>query len=293
MKRTVIGLSAAAALAVSGTVTPMRAAAPTTRTIYFSVVDSKGVPMPGLTAADVTVKENGKDYAVEKVEPASGQIQLGIVVDDNGTGAFRGATGALVQGLFGKAEFEIVTVLQQVRRLTEFTGDGEKLKAVLSGPALGQRPGATDGNYLADGILDVGKDLEKRGAKRPAIVVLSASAADKSNAQSGDVLKQLKTTMATLYVVSLSSSMVTNADSANVDSNRALDDGPKQSGGKRLNVQSIAEVAGAVKAVADQLAGQYVLTYTVPDGVKINEKLQVQVKKSGATVMAPTKINDK
>jgi VWFA-related protein len=276
-----------------------RAAVPTARTIYLSVVDNKGVPVAGVTAADVTVKENNKEYPVEKFELATGPLQLGLIIDDNGTGAFRGVTAQFIQNLLGKAEFEVVTVMQQVRKLTEFTTDVNALKGAID--ALVQRPGASDGTYLTDGILEVGKDLESRKATRPAIVVITAAGPDRSNAQSGDVLRQLKTTMASFNVVSLSNAMVTNEGGGNnlgglmnqAEGNRALDEGPKQAGGKRYSVQKLADVAAALKIVSDQLASQYVLTYTLPDGVKPHERLQIQVKKGGTTVLAPTKINDK
>lgn len=273
-------------------------AAPASRTIYFSVVDNKGVPVPGLTAADVTVKENNKEYAVEKLAPATGPLQIAVVVDDNGTGAFRGITAGFIQNLLGKAEFEVITVLQQVRRLTDFTADVNLLKGAID--ALTQRPGGTDGSYLTDAILEAGKDLEKRAAPRPAIVVITAAGPDQSSAQSGDILRQLKTTMASLHVVSLSNAMMTPGGSSalggmidEAEGNRALDDGPKQSGGKRYSAQNAAGVVAALKVVSDQLASQYALSYTLPDGVKPHERLQIQVKKGGTTVMAPTKINDR
>ena len=74
---------------------------------------------------------------------------------------------------------------------------------------------------------------------------------------------------------------------------QVMGDGPKQSGGKRMTVTSMPEVTSAVARIADQLQHQYVLSYRLPDGVKLNERLQVTVKKSGASVLAPTKIADK
>lgn len=299
VKRNLIWAAPAAlafVLAVSGV--PALATAPTTRTIYFSVVDSKGVPVAGVTAADVTVKENNKECPVDKLEAATGLLQIGVIVDDNGTGAFRGVTGQFIGSLLGKAEFEVVTVMQQVRRLTEFTADVNALKGAVE--ALGQRPGVGDGSFVSDAIFEVGKDLEKRSPRR-AIVVITAAGPDRSNAQSGDVLRQLKLSMTSMHVVSLSSSMVTQASSSNnlgglmsqAEGNRALDEGPKQSGGRLHGVQRVADTASALKIVSDQLSSQYALTYTLPDGVKPHERLQIQVKRPGTTVLAPTKINDR
>jgi VWFA-related protein len=290
--------AAAALVLLAATARADMSAAPVSRTIYFSVVDNKGAPVPGLTSADVTVKENNKEYPVEKFGPATGPLQIAVIVDDNGTGAFRSATAGFIQNMLGKAEFEIVTVLQQVRRLTEFTTDVNTLKAAID--SLGQRSGVSDGSFLTDAIFEAGEDLQKRAAARPAIVVITAAGPDRSNAQSGDVLKQLKATMASLNVVSLSSPMVTASGTSGLgalindaEGNRALDEGPRQSGGKRHGAQTAQAVTAALKLVSDQLSSQYALTYTLPDGVKPHERLQIQVKKGGTTVLAPTRIDDR
>ena len=50
----------------------------------------KGVHVANLTAADLTVKEGGKDRAIEALRPARAPMQLSILVDDGGTGGFLG-----------------------------------------------------------------------------------------------------------------------------------------------------------------------------------------------------------
>ena len=45
--------------------------------------------------------------------------------------------------------------------------------------------------------------------------------------------------------------------------------------------------------LGDELMHQYLVTYTLPDGVKPSEKLSVSVKRKGVTLRAPTRIPDK
>jgi len=268
---------------------------PTGRTVYVSVVDNKGVALGDLTPADFTVTENGKEYPLDKVELARGPMQVAVVVDDNGTGVFRQGVASLVQALLPlPSEFQIVTVLRQVTRLTEFTSNLEVLRPAVTG--LISRPGAQDGSYLVDGLLETVKDLEKKKAARPVIVAFTVGAGDKSPSSSGDVLRQLKQTMASLHVLALGNAMVSQAAAGSIDGlnvSQVLDDGPKQSGGRRHTLTGTPQIADAVARVVDQLTKQYALTYTLPDGVKKHERLQVQVKRSGTTVMAPTKIADR
>ena len=55
----------------------------------------------------------------------------------------------------------------------------------------------------------------------------------------------------------------------------------------------MSDVQVGLQQVLDQLTHQYVLSYALPDGVKLSERLAVTVKRPGATVLAPTKIPDK
>jgi hypothetical protein len=53
-------------------------------------------------------------------------------------------------------------------------------------------------------------------------------------------------------------------------------------------------VPGPVLAkLADSLLHQYALTYTLPDGVKPNEKLALTTSRKGVTLVAPARIPDK
>jgi hypothetical protein len=193
-----------------------------------------------------------------------------------------------------------VSVLGQVRVLNEFTNAADKLRDAIN--MLVQRPGAQDGSRVLDGVLEAGKALEKRRAARPAILVLTVSAGDKSGSGPGEVLRILKQTMASFHVVAISNALVSSGSQGgrvgdlieqNVNINQLLDDGPKQSGGRRANVSSLPDANAAVGKIADQLLHQYAVSYKLPDGVKLNERLQVTVKRPGATVMAPTKIADR
>src|SRR5262245_56950111 len=102
-------------------VSTAHAIAPTTRTVYVTVLDGKGAAVTDLAAADFSVKEGGKDYALTKAELATAPIQVALVVDDNGMGVFRPAVASFIQALLTKGEFEIVTVVDRVQRATEFT----------------------------------------------------------------------------------------------------------------------------------------------------------------------------
>jgi hypothetical protein len=45
-----------------------------------------------------------------------------------------------------------------------------------------------------------------------------------------------------------------------------------------------------LQQVADDLLSQYLLTYTLPDGVKTSDRITVSLKEPGATLRAPNRV---
>src|SRR3954453_9541089 len=81
------------------------------RTVYFSALDSKGAPIADLTAADLSVKEGGKDQRVPPVRPPRDPRQVHFIVDDGGPAVFQGSVPQLLQTTLGHGQFAI-SVLQ-------------------------------------------------------------------------------------------------------------------------------------------------------------------------------------
>ena len=79
----------------------------------------------------------------------------------------------------------------------------------------------------------------------------------------------------------------------NMNLNEVLGDGPKQSGGRREEIVAATGIASGLQQLAESLKHQYLIEYTLPDGVKPSDKLSVSVKRKGVTVRAPTQIPDK
>jgi hypothetical protein len=78
-----------------------------------------------------------------------------------------------------------------------------------------------------------------------------------------------------------------------VELGKVLGDGPRQSGGIIEQVTGNLVQGPALAKVAANLLNQYVLTYTVPDGVKLNEKLSLTTTRKGVKLIAPSKLPDK
>ena len=72
-----------------------------------------------------------------------------------------------------------------------------------------------------------------------------------------------------------------------------LVEGPKQSGGMTQQVARGVPVAPVLAKIADNLMNQYALTYTIPDGVKLSDRLSLTTSRKDVKLIAPSRLPDK
>jgi len=269
------------AFAIPATVHATRGAE-VVRRVYFSAVDAKGVAVTDLAATDLAVKENGKDRAITSVAPATEPLHVSLLVDDGGGGGFQAVVAQLIDAMLGRALFAISAFNPQPSKVADFTGDVAALKTAIN--AIGPRGKVmSTGDQTIDAVADAAKELQKRKAARAAIIVLTVAGEPAQSNQAEAALNALKSSGASLSVVHL----------AGLEVGAVLGDGPKRSGG---TIQQIGGgvVPGPVLAkIADTLLHQYVLTYTLPDGVKPNEKFALTTSRKDVTLLAPSRLPDK
>jgi len=284
MNRTVLVVLAASALALTVRSAATVAAAPAevTRKIYISATDSKGMPITDLTAADITVKEGGKDRTVVGLQPATAPMHIAMLVDDNGTGAFQAGAFQFIQKVHGRGQFSISMLTPQALSLVDFTEDAEGLKGALN--KLGQRGRQQpDGDQLPEAIADAAKALQQRKAERPIVLALTIAGGILHSVEPNNIMRIIRSTGTALNVV-----YVTGADLGQV-----LGDGPKESGGRIEEAGTGQAIAPAMVRIADSLLNQYELTYTLPDGVKMADRINVATSRKGIKLTAQTRISDK
>ncbi|MEO6238475.1 MAG: hypothetical protein ABIQ52_15875, partial [Vicinamibacterales bacterium] len=179
-------------------------------------------------------------------------------------------------------EFAIRVLQPQAIKVVDFTQDGDELRAALG--RLGQRGRIpNDGEQIIAGVTDAARELQQRKARRASIIALTVNG-EKALADTADeALNALKSSGASLSVVYL----------AGIELGKVLGDGPKQSGGIIEQVNGSVVLGPALAKVADNLLHQYVLTYTVPDGVKLNEKFSLSTSRKDVKLLAPTRLPDK
>ena len=267
-------------------------------TVYVNAIGPDKAILSDLKPEEFVVKENNKATTILSAVPATTPIKIALIVDDNGSGLFRFGLAGMMERLQGKAEFAVSVVTGQTMKLTDYTSDFNTLVAALG--RLGVRAATNDGGQLIEAIYETARDLEKREARRAAIVVLTVGGPEQSTREGIQVLAQLQKSGAGLFVVETTSSSqrpgpaITNASDL-LDGNMHLDsvlgDGPKQSGGIRLLFVSAGQAnPQGLSSITNMLAGQYAITYALAPGQKPSGKLNVTSTRRGVTIVAPTRV---
>jgi len=285
----VLGLAVLASAPFDFALQTPRDSSPRTRDIYVSALDSKGAAVPGLSAADFVVREDGVAREVLKAGPATAPMQIIVLIDDseaatNAIQRMREGLTAFVDKLQGRAEIGLVTIGERPTSLVQHTTDVGALKKGIN--RLFARPGS--GAYLLEGIQEVTRGLEKREAARPVIVAVTTEGVEFSNLQHEQVVKPLEASGATFHVLAIgmpSSSMSDEMRNRNI----VLAEGTERTGGRRDQLLAEASLTEALPRLADELLNQYVVTYARPEMLIPPEKIQVSVGRSGVTVRARTR----
>jgi VWFA-related protein len=269
------------------------------RTVYVTVTDKNGVPIGDLTAANFAVKEGGKAAHVLQATLATEPLQIALIVDDNGTGLFRAALARFVQRMDGHAAMALSSVVGQTMKIVDYTTSAP---AVMQGLAtLNARPGTPDGGQLLEGIAEAAIELDRREARRPVIIALTVGGEEHSTANADHVLDQLRKSGAILHVFSVISSALRSTVAAqrpsallqeNLNLQKVLGDGPRQSGGRHMEIAPAAGRLDDLQQLASELLQQYRVSYALPPGTKASERLAVSVTRKGVSVRAPTRIGN-
>lgn len=287
-----MGLSAALTTASPALSSPLE---PVVRTVYVTVTDGKGAAVPDLTAADFTIKEGGKEREVLKALPATQKMRLAVMAEERllGDGGVRNGLFEFMKRLQPVAETAFIAIGLRNTTIVDYTTDLNAIVAGINGLSLNPPPSSN----VAEGILDIGKAMERERAPRPVIVVVAVSGGQSGGASANEVLNQLRQSGASMHVVTIASNegmgdpLGSLADRSNRE--QVLGDGAKQSGGRRIEVTATVAVPKGLHQIASDLSSQYMIQYALPDGVQPDRRLNVSLKRRGLSMRAPSLIPDR
>lgn len=294
MKNAVISLIfAGVTVAVPLSWSPQQSAGPRTRDLYVSVVDGKGVAVPGLGATDFSVREDGVEREVIKAVAAAEPLSIVLLVDDSQASAtsiphLREGIRHFLELMKGRASVGIVTVGERPTSIVESTTDVGAQKKKIG--RLFARPGS--GAYLLEGIVEVSEGIRKRNRERAHIIALSMEGIEFSNLQEDTVLGELFSSGATLHVLAIGNAAYPSSSELR---NRALviAGGTQQTGGRREQLLTPMAIDDHLTRLSGELLNQYLVTYGRPESLLKPEKVQVSVRKPGLSARSRTRLEDR
>lgn len=280
MTRIIFLLSAVALASVS---TLSLGAQGVQKSMYVSVVDQAGAPVPGLGPSDFIVREDDITREVLSAVPADEPMQVAVLIDTSDVARaqisyFRDAVPVFVNTLISGGARNQVAIVGFGDRPTifaDYTSDAAALKKAAD--RIWSTP--MSGPYLLDAILEVSEGIAKRELPRPVIVAIAAEGQELSYRHDDQVLDRLHKSGAQLYVLMLGtpySSIREEARSRDIVITR----GPDDSGGRREQILTGLGLGSRLKLLADQLRHQYRVTYSRPETLIPPEKVTVRSKRA-------------
>ncbi len=285
------------ALAVTVVPVPLTTAgAPTVRTVYVTVADSYGNPLTNLTAEDFRVKEGGRDCVIVSAEPAREKIRLALMVEDllAAEPVVRLSLVNFVSRVYQIAEVSLIIVKQSGETVVDYTSDVRALLAGLASVNLGS---LSQLGMVVEAIDDVARHFERTRPARPAVVLVALEQAQAGTVEPQVVLDRIARSRAQLSVVSVAAlgAASTSVRELRDDAARpqVTGDGSRESGGRKILVLALAPVWDALEQIASDLACQYLITYTLPAGVKPSSRLSVTLNALGVSFRAPVRTSNR
>jgi hypothetical protein len=264
------------------------AQAPRSRTIHVTVTDAEGVPVTALSAADLTVTENGVTRPVQSVNAGAEPIMLALAFDDRALLAppVRDSLRAFAATMADKATIGLFSYNRPDWTIQDFTRD-----AATMGRAIDTLAPISAVNNDPEGLLQtLARRFKKKEDAHPVIVALNFGAPNcvPRNCPSDFtprwdiVLDDILKSGTTVYTVG------TNP----IEPAHLLYTAVEATGGvaERTLTASSESIALTMRRVADQILSQVAVTYTTTEAPKSGFKLKVAATRPGLTVRAPQKV---
>ena len=280
--------------------------------LYLTVLDDDGNPVVDLRPYEISVAENGVRREVLYLARPSGPADVSILVDTSeavvpSTTHVRRALGEFVVALDGYARMSLMTFgdlpVRVVPPTTRLSVMQEAVDRVF--PAVGAIP------RFQDALIQTVRDIQNRQPSRPTLVIITsdqvpgAFATESPNTSARpvqQVVGVLQAIGAPVHIVALRSSASfdivgrgvfdrASAFSGTADNNMrnsimaretrdwlmALETASQSTGGRLVNTYASAGLATPLLEIANEIAGQYILTYSRPELPLDTDTIDIQI----------------
>jgi Ca-activated chloride channel homolog len=267
------------------------------RSMYVSVLDAMGAPVPDLGPSDFVVREDNLAREILRVELATTPMNVALMVDTSSAANrnirdIREAVTEFVRSITAtdvKHQMAIIAVGERPTVLVDYTSDQAKLLKG-AGPIFAA---TQSGAYLLDGVIEASKGLKKREAQRPVIVSIATNGPEFSNRYHDQVLKALNEVGASFHIVMIGPPPTDIISTEGRERSIAFSEGTESTGGRYDNVMAASALPNRLKQVANELTHQYLVTYSRPQMLIPPEHVTITGRRPELTVRGtPVKTKD-
>ena len=259
------------------------------RAVLISVAGSDKKPVTDIKAAEVTVREDGREREVRRVAPAPPPTHVALLVDDGASTKdavqfLRTALNGFIKRMLSGEQAPQVgywTFGERPTRRADFSPNSAQVERAI------ERTFALEGSgsYFMEAIDEISKDLRKRKAERPVIVAfVDERGPEFSHQLHTNVEATLKAAGASLWTVTLQSRNQNMGVPEIRERAMVLADVTSWSGGANNTLLTPQALDTAFAALADQILGRLAVTYVRPEALVPPEKIEVTVKRPDAKV---------
>jgi VWFA-related protein len=254
------------------------------RSLYVSVLDDKGAPIPDLGPADFIVREDNVAREILRVAPATDPMLIAVLIDTSQASGnfirdYRQALPPFIDAVTGEQAgarnlVSLVGIGERPTILTDYTANKADLNKGVQ--RLFALPGA--GTYLLDGIIEVSQGIKKRQPERAVIIALTSEGPELSDRNYQTVLDALRSSGAALHTIVIGTPVNRSQDRQIV-----LSRGTEDTGGRYDNIFVSSGLDMKLKQVAAELTGQYRVTYSRPQSLIPPEHVKIETTRAKAT----------
>jgi hypothetical protein len=263
-----------------------------TQHIYVSATDKAGLPVRSLTAADFTIKEDGRDREVLGLAPATAPLQVALLIDNSQS--TMGMVAELRQGMANFVAAMLKANPQTTISLATFGDRPTPVEGFTSAaPPLiraVQRtfPVSGSGAYFTDAVIDASKALKKEGGPRPVVVAFVNEAGEEfSNSSRRQAIEALQNAGAQMWVVVMQGTGSLPMTQEARDRAALVGDTTNDSGGTSLQLLNRISFPDKMVELAGLLNTQLEVTYGRPEQLIPASKLDVKVAAKDVKLRAP------
>jgi VWFA-related protein len=254
------------------------------RTLFVSAVDDKGEPVEGLGPDAFVVREDGRRREILRVSRATEPLDIALIVDNSQAAAdeitfIREGVSKFISAMGKEHRIALIGLAERPTVLAQYTTDRTQL-TTAAGRLFSI---AGSGMTLLDALYETSRGLRKRDSVRAAFVPIVTDGTEFTNRYSKDIVKELRDSGAALHVVAIGRFLYSDEHAVR-ERSFLLDDGPKATGGQRIQLLVANPLANALERLARELSSQYKVVYARADSLYNTGAVEITTGRPGLTV---------